>query len=155
MAYLFGDILAVGKIDLAVIWGGAGSVLFLMWWRWSALLISTLNPDLAHAAGVDPRREQLILTVALAVAVAVAVKVVGALLIVALLIIPAATARPYAKTPEHMVLIATVIGGLSAVGGLQMAYSFDTPTGPTIVCIAAVFFALSTVGGLIRGRVMG
>ncbi len=155
MAYLFGDILSVGKIDLAVIWGGAGSVLFLMWWRWSALLISTLNPDLAHAAGIDPRREQLILTVALAVAVAVAVKVVGALLIVALLIIPAATARPYAKTPEHMVLIATVIGGLSAVGGLQMAYSFDTPTGPTIVCIAAVFFALSTVGGLIRGRVMG
>ena len=155
MAYLFGDILAVGKIDLAVIWGGAGLVLFLMWWRWSALLISTLNPDLAHAAGIDPRREQLILTVALAVAVAVAVKVVGALLIVALLIIPAATARPYAKTPEHMVIMATVIGGLSAVGGLQMAYSFDTPTGPTIVCIAAVLFALSTVGGLIRGRVMG
>ena len=155
MAYLFGDILAVGKIDLVVIWGGAGLVLFLMWWRWSALLISTLNPDLAHAAGIDPRREQLILTVALAVAGAVAVKGVGALLIVALLIIPAATARPYAKTPEHMVLIATVIGGLSAVGGLQMAYSFDTPTGPTIVCIAAVFFALSAVGGLIRGRVMG
>ena len=155
MAYLFGDILAVGKTDLAVIWGGAGSVLFLMWWRWAALLTSTLNPDLAHAAGIDPRREQLILTVALAIVVAVAVKVVGALLIVALLIIPAATARPYAKTPEHMVLIATIVGGLSAVGGLQMAYSFDTPTGPTIVCIAAVFFALSTVGGLIRGRVMG
>ena len=155
MAYLFGDILAVGKIDLAVIWGGAGSVLFLMWWRWAALLTSTLNPDLAHAAGIDPRREQLILTVALAIVVAVAVKVVGALLIVALLIIPAATARPYAKTPEHMVLIATIVGGLSAVGGLQMAYSFDTPTGPTIVCIAAVFFALSTVGSLIRGRAMG
>ena len=155
MAYLFGDILAVGKIDLFVIWSGAGLVLFLMWWRWSALLTSTLNPDLAHAAGIDPRREQLILTVALAIVVAVAVKVVGALLIVALLIIPAATARPYAKTPEHMVIMATVIGGLSAVGGLQMAYSFDTPTGPTIVCIAAVLFALSTVGGLIRGRVMG
>jgi len=155
MAYLFGDILAVGKTDLVVIWGGVGSVLFLMGWRWSALLTSTLNPDLAHAAGIDPRREQLILTVALAIVVAVAVKVVGALLIVALLIIPAATARPYAKTPEHMVLIATIIGGLSAVGGLQMAYSFDTPTGPTIVCIAAVFFALSTVGSLVRGRAMG
>ena len=130
-------------------------VLFLMWWRWSALLTSTLNPDLAHAAGMDPRREQLILTVALAVVVAVAVKVIGALLIVALLIIPAATARPFSKTPEQMVLIATAIGGLSAAGGLQVAYHFDTPTGPTIVCLAAVFFALSTVGSLIRGRAMG
>ena len=155
MAYLFGDILAVGKSDLVVIWGGVCLVLFLMWWRWSALLTSTLNPDLAHAAGMDPRREQLILTVALAVVVAVAVKVIGALLIVALLIIPAATARPFSKTPEQMVLIATVIGGLSAAGGLQVAYRFDTPTGPTIVCLAAVFFAVSTVGSLIRGRAMG
>ena len=154
MAYLFGDILAVGKNDLVVIWSGVGLVLFLMWWRWSALLTSTLNPDLAYAAGMDPRREQLILTVALAVVVAVAVKVIGALLIVALLIIPAATARPFSKTPEQMVLIATVIGGLSAAGGLQVAYRFDTPTGPTIVCLAAVFFAVSTVGSLIRGRAM-
>ena len=104
---------------------------------------------------MDPRREQLILTVALAVVVAVAIKVIGALLIVALLIIPAATARPFSKTPEQMVLIATVIGGLSAAGGLQVAYRFDTPTGPTIVCFAAVFFAVSTVGSLIRGRAMG
>ncbi|MDK2753533.1 MAG: metal ABC transporter permease, partial [Gammaproteobacteria bacterium] len=43
---------------------------------------------------------------------------------------------------------------LSAAGGLQVAYRFDTPTGPTIVCLAAVFFAVSTVGSLIRGRAM-
>jgi len=155
MAYLFGDILAVGKIDLVVIWGGAGLVLLLMWWRWSALLTATLNPDLAYAAGINPRREEFALTVALAVVVAVAIKVMGALLIVALMIIPAATARPYAKTPEHMALIATIIGALSAVGGLQLAYSFDTPTGPTIVCLSAMLFALSTIGGLIRGWVNG
>ena len=38
MAYLFGDILAVGKTDLAIIWVGALLVLCLMAWRWSALL---------------------------------------------------------------------------------------------------------------------
>jgi len=57
MAYLFGDILAVTPSDLAVIWGSALLVLLLIGWRWSALLTSTLNPDLAHAAGIDPRRE--------------------------------------------------------------------------------------------------
>jgi len=149
MAYLFGDILAVGRLDLGVIWAGALLVLALLWWRWSALLTATLNPDLAYAASIDPRREQLALTIALALVVAVAIKVVGVLLIAAMLIIPAATARPFAATPERMAVIAAMIGGLSALGGLQLAFAFDTPTGPTIVCLAAVLFALSNLSGLL------
>ena len=154
MGYLFGDILAVGKLDLIIIWCGVALVLGLMWWRWSPLLTATLSSDLAYAAGIDPRREQLFLTVSLAMVVAVAIKVVGALLIVALLIIPAATARMYARTPEQMALIAAIIGAVSAVGGLQLAYSLDTPTGPTIVCLAAILFALTHVGGLIRAGLL-
>ncbi|ATG45541.1 hypothetical protein D1820_17565 (plasmid) [Phaeobacter sp. LSS9] len=149
MAYLFGDILAVNANDLMVIWGGAVLVVGLLWWRWSALLTATLNPDLAHAAGIDPRREQLVLTLALAVVVAVAIKVVGVLLIAALLIIPAATARPFAATPERMTIIAAVTGAVSALGGLQLAFMFDTPTGPTIVCLAACLFALSSLKQLL------
>lgn len=152
MAYLFGDILAVGRTDLAVIWGGAAVVLALLWWRWSALLLSSLNQDLAYAAGLNPRREQMVLTVALALVVAVAIKVVGVLLIAALLIIPAATARPFATTPERMAIIAGALGAGSAIGGLVLSYRYDTPTGPTIVCLAAVLFALSSLSSLLRAR---
>jgi zinc transport system permease protein len=150
MAYLFGDILAVSRADLAVIWGGAATVLALVAWRWSALLTATLSPDLARAAGIDPKREQLVLTLALAVVVAVAIKVVGVLLITAMLIIPAATARPFSRTPEAMAVIASVIAMASAWGGLRASYMFDTPTGPTIVCIVAILFCLSTLVSGIR-----
>jgi zinc transport system permease protein len=145
MAYLFGDILAVSRGDLAVIWGGAALVVGLMVWRWSALLTATLSEELAHASGIDPRREQLILTLALAITVAVAIKVVGVLLIAAMLIIPAAAARPLSRTPEQMAVAAAVIGGLSAVVGLQSAYLFDTPAGPSIVCVAAVAFLTTSL----------
>ncbi len=151
MAYLFGDILAVGHGDLAVIWIGAALVLGLLWWRWSALLTATLNPDLARAAGIDPARELLGLTVALALVVAVAIKVVGVLLIAALLLIPATTARSFTATPERMALAATFLGAVSALGGMQLAYSFDTPTGPTIVCLAAVLFAAANLIQTLRG----
>ena len=67
-------------------------VVGLLVWRWQALLPSTLNEDLAHASGLNPAREGMILTLTLAVVVAVAIKVVGALLIAAMLIIPAAAA---------------------------------------------------------------
>ena len=83
-AFLFGDILTVTKGDLAVIWGGSAAVLILLIWRWAPLLTSTLNEELAASAGIDPRREQMVLTLALAVVVALALKVVGALLIAAL-----------------------------------------------------------------------
>ena len=147
MAYLFGDILAVGKSDLLVIWGGATIVLALLVWRWQALLTATLGSDLAFASGINPRREQLILTLALALVVAVAIKVVGALLIGALLIIPAAAARPLAATPERMAATATLIAAVSALGGLVASFALDTPTGPTIVCVAALIFAATgTVG---------
>lgn len=150
MAYLFGDILAVSRADLAVIWGGAVLVLALIGWRWSALLTATLNADLARAAGIDPRREQLVLTLALAVVVAMAIKVVGVLLITALLIIPAATVRPFATTPERMGVLAAMVGMASAWVGLRASYMLDTPTGPTIVCVAAVLFSLSTVVSSLR-----
>ena len=152
MAYLFGDILAVTPSDLAVIWGSALLVLLLIGWRWSALLTSTLNPDLAHAAGIDPRREQLVLILSLAIVVAVAIKVVGVLLIAAMLIIPAAAARPFSRTPEIMAVLAASVGSAAVLIGLKVAYEFNTPTGPTIVSVAAVLFMLSAMTSLYRNR---
>ncbi|MCG7575711.1 MULTISPECIES: metal ABC transporter permease [unclassified Halomonas] len=144
-AYLFGDILAVGKQDLWVIGGGVALVLLLLCWRWPFLLAATLSEELAYACGLQPRREQLVLTLALALVVAVALKVVGVLLIAALLIIPAATARPFCRTPETMALLAMGVAMLSVAGGLKSAYLLDTPTGPTIVSLAALLFMLSTL----------
>ena len=146
-AYLFGEILTVTPADLALIWGGALAVLGLLAWRWQALLTATLNPDLSVASGGNPKREKLILTIALAIVVAVAIKVVGALLIAALLIIPAAAARPLARTPETMALWACILGCASALGGLQVSFTYDTQTGPSIVAIAAGFFAVSAAIG--------
>ncbi|WP_298836899.1 metal ABC transporter permease [uncultured Roseobacter sp.] len=143
MGYLVGDILAVSRGDLGLIWAGAAIVTALMAWRWSPLLSATLSPDLAQAAGVNPRREQLVLTLALAVTVAVAIKVVGALLIAALLIIPAAAARPLTRTPEAMACVAMLIGAGAALGGLLVSFALDTPTGPTIVSLAAAVFCIT------------
>jgi zinc transport system permease protein len=149
---LFGDVLAVGKSDLALIWGGAAFVGGLVAWRWQKLLTATLSPDLAWASGINPEREKQVLMIALALVVAVAIKIVGAILIGALLIIPAAAARPLARTPEQMVIGAAVVGSLAAISGLWGAWIFDTPAGPSIVCSAAIFFVITMLfRGMRRG----
>ncbi len=151
-AFLFGDILAVTKGDLAFIWGGAVLVLALLVWRWQGLLAATLNEDLAHASGVNPNRERLILTLALALVVAVALKVVGALLIAAMLIIPAAAARALSRTPEAMAGLAVVIGAVASLAGLAMSLWQDTPAGPSIVVAAAGIFVLAAGFGRMLRR---
>ena len=145
MAYLIGDILSVSKSDLLLIWIGLVIVLVLLFWRWSALLLCTLNEDLATSSGLNPKRESYALTIGLAIVVAVGIKVVGVLLIISMLIIPAASARSLVSTPEKMALFASVIGVLSAVLGLNASYVFDTPTGPTIVCVASIIFIITLV----------
>ncbi|MDA7425434.1 metal ABC transporter permease [Thalassococcus lentus] len=150
-SFLFGDILAVTRGDLALIWGGGAAVAALIAWRWQALLTSTVSPDLAYASGIDPEREKQVLMLAMALVVAVALKIVGALLIGSLLIIPAAAARPFSGTPEQMVAGTAVLGVLSALGGLWGAWVFDTPAGPSIVCAAAALFAISRVSEALRG----
>lgn len=149
-AYLFGDILAVTRGDLAVIWAGAGIALALTLWRWQGLLTMTLNPDLARASGLSPDRERLFLTLALALVVAVAIKIVGALLIISLLIIPAAAARPLARSPEMMAAVATALGSGAVLCGFWASLTWDTPTGPSIVAAAAVIFAITQTARLLR-----
>lgn len=155
-SYLFGDILAVGREDLAVIWGAAAGVAGLVAWRWRGLIASTLNADLAAAEEHDPERERLILALALALLVAAGIKVVGALLITAMLVIPAAAARAFARTPEAMAVLAAAIGCAASALGLTLAWHADAPAGPSIVVAAAALLSLAAAwrgatAGMARG----
>ena len=150
-AFLFGDLLAVSTADLALIWGGAALVCGALVWRWTALLTATLNDDLARAAGLDPRREQAVLTIATALVIAAGIKVVGALLITALLIIPPTTARAVSGSPERMAVASILIGSLATLLGLWLSLRLDTPTGPSIVCAAAgLYVAAQLFGSALR-----
>ena len=81
-------------------------------------------------------------------------KIVGVLLIVSLLIIPAATARRFASGPEHMAVLAALIGCLAVATGLFVSLGWDTPAGPTIVVAAtALFFLALAVPAGLRFRV--
>ena len=149
MGYLFGDILAVTRGDLLVIWGGAALVVGAARLALAPAAAGDAERGSRAAAGVDPRRERLILTLALALLVAVALKVVGALLVTAMLIVPAAAAR---ALRAH----AGGDGGgrrrrsarLPRSPGSPARARFDTPAGPSIV-VAAVL-ALVAINAVVR-----
>ncbi|MDG4553870.1 MAG: zinc ABC transporter permease subunit ZnuB [Candidatus Competibacter sp.] len=143
--YLFGDILAIGRIDLYWIWGGALLALVALAWLWRPLLAITVHEELAQVEGVPVFPVRLAFMLLVAIVIAVAMKVVGILLITSLLIVPAAAARRFARSPEGMALLASGLG-CAAVGiGLWASLRWDTPAGPSVVMAAAFLFVLSSV----------
>jgi len=144
LGFLFGDILAVSRLDVAIIYGGGALILgLLIFWFWRPLLAATVSQELAEAEGQNPQRSQLILMLLMASVIAIAIKLVGVLLITSLLIIPAATARRFAATPEQMVGLAALAGVFSIAAGLYGSRQWDTPSGPSIVVGALVIFVIS------------
>ena len=143
MGFLFGDILAVSRIDIAIVYVGGVIVLAVLSVIWDPLFAGTVNHELAEAEGMRPDRANVIFMLLMAVVIAIAMKIVGVLLITALLIIPAATARRFAGGPEQMAILAALFGIVAVVGGLFGSLQWDTPSGPTIVVSAFGLFLLS------------
>jgi zinc transport system permease protein len=150
MGFLFGDILAISDSDLYwLLLGGSGAMAALIA-IWRPLLSISVHADIAAAEGTSTEWTRLIFVAALAVVVAIAIKIVGALLTIAFLIMPAAAARPLARTPEQMAVVAGAFGMLAVAAGLTLSVTWDTPAGPSIVLVLAALFVLSIVPSVVR-----
>ncbi|MFB0990262.1 MAG: zinc ABC transporter permease subunit ZnuB [Porticoccaceae bacterium] len=143
MSLLFGDLLAVTKNDLWMIYTVAAAVMALLGLLWKQLINITVDPELAAVEGTNVTLVRAALMLITALVIALAMKVVGVLLITALLIIPAATARRVSHTPEQMAIAASLIAMLTVVMGLAMSWNLDTPAGPSVVISASLLFCLS------------
>ena len=152
MALLFGDILAVSRLDLIMIFAGGALVLTLLAVIWRPLFAATVNPELARAEGLDPRRYNLIFMLLMATIIAISMKIVGVLLITALLIIPATAVRRFSTGPERMALLAAIAGVSAVVGGLFGSLEWDTPAGPSIVIAASLIFLASQLVAIGMGK---
>ncbi|MBF0167054.1 MAG: metal ABC transporter permease [Alphaproteobacteria bacterium] len=140
---LFGDVLSVSLADVLWAWGGALGVLAGLALLWRPLLSITAHEELARVDGLQVQRTRFFFLMLMALTVAVAMKVVGVLLITALLVIPPAAARPFARSPEAMALLASLIGTMSVLLGLFASLSIDLPAGPAIVAASVLLFVLS------------
>ena len=138
MGLLFGDILAVNKKDLFIIWFGGALILIVLKLIWKPLFASTVNYELAEAEGLNPDRAKAIFTILLAALIAISIKLVGVLLITGMLIIPTAMARNLSDNPKKMVVFSIIGGLLSVFIGLFSSLEFNTPSGPSIIAAALI-----------------
>ncbi|MBT5185280.1 MAG: iron chelate uptake ABC transporter family permease subunit [Kordiimonadaceae bacterium] len=150
MAYLVGNILAIGMTDIYTIGAVSAFSAICLFFIWRPLLSLTVHEDLAQVEGIKVSTIKVLYMLLIAFLVAVALKVIGVLLITALMIIPAAAARTISNTPLQMIIISSCGGILSVLAGVGVSSQWDVPTGPAIVLCATVLFLLGRFSSALR-----
>lgn len=139
-AFLFGSLTGVSPRDLAV--SGITGVLII------AVMVAlrpwltavALDRETARAMHLPVAALDLVLYLCVTAAVVVSVQTIGNILVIALLVTPASAARLFTDNLETMMVLAALIGIAGSVLGVWLAWSFDSPTGATIVlCVTAIF----------------
>jgi zinc transport system permease protein len=152
-SYLFGAITTTSRQDLAVFVALSVAVLGVSLGLGRYLFAVSNDEEYAVASGLPVLQLNLLLAVVTAVTVVVSMRVVGLLLISALMIVPVATAQLVTRSFRATVLVATIIGVLSAVLGVGTSFYADTPSGGTIVLIAIAAFVVVAASVALRDRV--
>lgn len=118
--------------------------------------ILSFDPGYAAARGLNVRLLDLAMMALLLLVTVIGLRVAGLVLIVALTIIPPVAARFWTDRPGRMVLIAALIGAVSAYGGAVLsAQAAALPTGALIVLVAFAIFVVSLVFSPTRGLLAG
>lgn len=139
-AFLFGSLTGVSPRDLWV--SGITGVLII------AVMVAlrpwltavALDRETARAMHLPVAVLDLALYLCVTAAVVVSVQTIGNILVIALLVTPASAARLFTDNLETMMVLAALIGIVGSVLGVWLAWSFDSPTGATIVlCVTAIF----------------
>lgn len=149
---LFGSPLTVTRTDLALMAGLAAIVLALLGLLHKELELSSVDDAYARAIGVGPDRLRYVLLVAIALTVVATLASVGLLLTSALLVAPAAAGVRLARSLTRAMVASAVIGALSGVGGLYVAWYADVAPGAAIVLLATAAFGLAAAFRTWRDR---
>ncbi len=150
---LFGNILGIAPLDVAVTTLITVIVLasLFLWYR--ELLITSFDPIHARAMGLPVGRLHLGLMTLLALTVVSGIQAVGVVLIAALLVTPAATAHLLTDRLGVMLALAMALSSGAVVVGLYTSYYANISSGGAVVLTSTLGFSAALLFAPRKGLV--
>jgi len=139
---LFGNLLGVTTRDIfetAIIGGITLSIILA---RRRDFLLYCFDPQYARAIGLPVRVLHYALLVLLSLTIVGSLKAVGIILVIAMLIAPGAIGYLLTDRFDRMLVIAAASAIGSSVSGTLLSFYIDSATGPMIVIVQSVLFAV-------------
>lgn len=150
---LFGNLLGVTVSDLWLSGILGGLVLLVIFAFYKEFLVLSFDPVLAATLRLPVVFLQNLLLVLLAVVIVVSIQAVGVALVIAMLITPASAAYLLTRRLPSMMMLAALIGSLSAIIGLYASFYMNLPSGPAIVLVETGVFILVFLFSPRRGAI--
>lgn len=141
--YLFGNILLSTSTDIWMLSILNIVILGFVFSVYSSLLAMTFDEEYSIVSNVPTRWLYVALFIMIGLTTVVLVKAVGIILVITLLTLPAATALNLSTSFVKVQVLAVVVSMVSTVVGLFSSYALDFPSGPCIIFVAVVLYALS------------
>jgi len=154
MHLLFGTILAVDDASLLLIAAVASATLLALAWFYRPLVAECVDPGFLRNVGGPGARMHLLFLALVAANLVAGFQALGTLMAVGMMLLPAAAARFWAAEVWSIAVLAAALAALSGLLGLLLSYHGDYPSGPAIVLVAGVFYAISLVAGPRGGLVV-
>jgi iron/zinc/copper transport system permease protein len=142
---LFGNVLAVRDSDMFLTAAVLVIVLISVPLFYKQLKLTSFAPTIAKSYGWNISAINYGLMFLLTLVAVTSLQTVGTILVIAMLITPAATAYQLTDKLIVMIVLSTVFGTLSSIIGLYFSYSYNLPSGATIVMAAAIFFIVAFI----------
>ncbi|MEE6533580.1 metal ABC transporter permease [Campylobacter coli] len=152
MAYLFGNILAVGMQDLwlMAIVDGVVIVLMLLFYRQFEAL--SFDVEFAKVRGINTSFFHYLLIALMAFCIVISIRLVGIILIMALLSIPSFIAENFTKKLGLIMILASVLSMIFCVLGLIISYYFNLSSGACIIAVACFGFLIHLLAKFLLKR---
>jgi zinc transport system permease protein len=152
LGYLFGNILAIRRQDLALIIVLAALIMAFILSHKRKLTLLALDREMAYMAGINPDLYQLLLYLMLACALVLGIRVLGVVLVSAILIIPVSTARLLSRSFKALTWWTVAIAEFTVLAGLLLAYFLNLPAGALIVLTGSTLFSLAFIASSLKRR---
>ncbi len=140
-SYLFGNILAIGPVDLVIAGGLFVVVILVVTLFYHELFAITFDEELAESSGIGTAAINTVLVLVTALTVVLAMKVVGIMLVSALLILPAVAALQVARGFRTAILLAAALAVTAVITGILGSVALNLPAGGSIVVANFLLFA--------------
>lgn len=151
-SFLFGNILTItrGDILLLCLLSLTLGVFFALFLR--PIVAIAFDPEFARSQKLPVAFFEYTLMMFIALTIVACLRMVGIVLAISLLTLPQMTANLFTYRFKYIIWISIAIGYASCLGGLFLSYTYQIPSGASIIFVSILFYALAKTGKEFVGK---
>jgi zinc transport system permease protein len=144
--YLFGNLLAVNKMDLitTIVIGCFVLAIILLFYK--ELLAVTFYEEYEKVIGIPKNVIQFLFIIIIALTISTTVRAVGAMLVSGLMVLPVATSLLISKGFKTSILFSIIFSETAIIIGIILSYQYNLASGGSIILVSVVGLLLMLLG---------